>query len=377
MGMRGKSFLAGICFTAICLAATPKALGGEARSHDEIAGQPALQANAEDLEHTIVTPHLEQAIPAETNVLWCGTFQLAWNELCDLSGGPVELESASSMAEVLNRQTTSKQDLDKSSYVAMAGLANKGAYEKIQKEMYAKFGKQASPNLLPLIGDAPRDGFITYAYLFKQLPFRWEFSRFHDDFEFQEKEVDSFGIRHYSSGSRNDARMASQVAVLDYINNDDFIVELKTRSKEDRLLLAKVAPRATLADTIAAVKERAASVEPAPMRNGIDLLIPVLNFDILQRYSELEGRRITSPSKKLDGKELFVAAQSIRFRLDERGAVLKSEGGGAGGLGGIPSSNLVFDKPFLILLQRNRAENPYFALWVGNAELLVSRNEGD
>jgi hypothetical protein len=106
-------------------------------------------------------------------------------------------------------------------------------------------------------------------------------------------------------------------------------------------------------------------------------LIPVLNFDILQRYSELEGRRISSPSRKLDGKELFVAAQSIRFRLDERGAVLKSEGGGAGGFGGMPDKNLIFDKPFLILLQRERAENPYFAIWVGNAELLVSRNEAD
>ena len=31
----------------------------------------------------------------------------------------------------------------------------------------------------------------------------------------------------------------------------------------------------------------------------------------------------------------------------------------------------IFDKPFLILLERKGAANPYFALWVGNAELLV------
>jgi hypothetical protein len=322
--------------------------------------------------HTIVSPHLEQEIPAQTNVLWCGTFQLAWNELCDLSEGPVELEPALTMAEVLNRQATSKQDLDKSSYVAVAGLASSGTYEKIQKELNAKFDGQASPNLLPLLRGAPRDGFITYAYLFKKLPFRWKFGRFHDDFEFQKKEVDSFGVRHYSSGSRNDARMASQVAVLDYIDNDDFIVELATRSKEDRLLLAKVAPRSTLAETIATVKDRVTSVEPAPMPDGTDLLIPVLNFDILQQYSDLEGRRISSSSRKLDGKELFIAAQSIRFRLDERGAVLKSEAAGGGGFGS-PKKNLIFDKPFLILLQRKRAQNPYFALWVGNAELLVSQ----
>jgi hypothetical protein len=372
MSMCFRPLLVGICFAAIALTATPSALGGEARSHDEIAGNPALQANAEDLEHTIVTPHLEHGIPAKTNVLWCGTFQLAWNELCDLSGEPVELEPASTMAEVLNRQTTTRQDLDKSSYVAKAGLANRGTFEKIQKELNAKFNGQASPNLLPILGSTPRDVFITYAYLFKELPFRWKFRRFHDNLEFEEKEVDSFGIRHYSSGSRNDARMASQVAVIDYIDSDDFIVELKTRSKEDRLLLAKVVPQSTLADTIAAVKDRVDSAEPAPMQDGTDLMIPILNFDIQQQYSELEGRRISSSSRKLDGKELFVAAQSIRFRLDERGAVLKSEAAGGGGFGGMPNKNLVFDKPFLILLQRNRAENPYFAMWVGNAELLVS-----
>ena len=31
---------------------------------------------------------------------------------------------------------------------------------------------------------------------------------------------------------------------------------------------------------------------------------------------------------------------------------------------------MVFDKPFLIMLQRSDAKTPYFALWVGNADLL-------
>lgn len=151
MDSRCNLLLAPICFIAVVLTGTPRALGGEARSHDAVAGEPALKADAEDLKHTIVTPHLEHAIPAKTNVLWCGTFQLAWNELCDLSDGQVELEPASTMAELLNRQTTSKQDLDNSSYVAMAGLASRGTYEKIQKELNAKFNGQASPNLLPLL----------------------------------------------------------------------------------------------------------------------------------------------------------------------------------------------------------------------------------
>jgi hypothetical protein len=32
---------------------------------------------------------------------------------------------------------------------------------------------------------------------------------------------------------------------------------------------------------------------------------------------------------------------------------------------------MIFDKPFLLLMQRQGAKVPYFALWVDNAELLV------
>jgi hypothetical protein len=32
---------------------------------------------------------------------------------------------------------------------------------------------------------------------------------------------------------------------------------------------------------------------------------------------------------------------------------------------------MVFDKPFLILMKQTNSEHPYFALWVGNASLLV------
>ena len=99
-----------------------------------------------------------------------------------------------------------------------------------------------------------------------------------------------------------------------------------------------------------------------------NLYVPVLNFDVLRVYSELCGHPIRSANKKLDGTNIALAAQTIRFRLDERGAVLKSE---AIMCFGLTSRNLVFDKPFLILLKRRDAKRPYFALWVGNAELLV------
>jgi len=65
-----------------------------------------------------------------------------------------------------------------------------------------------------------------------------------------------------------------------------------------------------------------------------------------------------------------LALQNIRFRLDERGAILKSEAAMAACLPNEPRQ-FIFDKPFLILLERHDAAQPYFALWVDNPELLA------
>lgn len=366
---RRRSYLAVILvITGAASALSIAAASGE-KSHAEVAGAPSLKANADALKHTIVTPHLEQGITGGMNVLWCSTFQLAWNELCELNGGAVNMTPSSSMVSILNKKGSSKKDLNEESYVAMAGLADEGIYEKIRKALADKFKGHAEPELFD---STPRMGWVVYAYLFKELPFRWAFTRFHENLGFDGYLVDSFGIAQFLDDQADEVKMAGQVVVLDHKNNDEFIVELKSRSPDDRLILAKVPPQKTLAATIAAVERRVAGATPSHIREMEDLFIPVLNFDILRRYPELCSRPIRSPNKRLDGTGIGLAAQSIRFRLDERGAVLKSEVVFAKGE---TPRNLVFDKPFLILLKRREAAHPYFALWVGNAELLAPANK--
>lgn len=337
------------------------------KTHAEIAGKPDLKAKAKDLEQTIVTPHLEQKIAPATNVLWCSTFQLAWNVLCDQTGGTVQMTPTPAIAPILNKKTASKADLDEDSYVAMAGLADEGICQDIRQELARKFEGRASPELLDA---TPPMAWVAYAYLFKELPFRWAFTRFNSHVDFGGRRVDWFGF-HFD-GNSDEVKMATQVAVLDYKDDDDLIVELKTQAQEDRLILAKVQPQASLGETIGVVEERIARAKPTQIQDMETLLVPVLDFDILRRYRELEGRPIRTADEDLYRGSIIVAAQSIRFRLDERGAVLKSEGWAA--LGETPR-RFVFDKPFLILMKRREAKHPYFALWVGNAELLVSTQE--
>jgi hypothetical protein len=60
------------------------------------------------------------------------------------------------------------------------------------------------------------------------------------------------------------------------------------------------------------------------------------------------------------------------FKLDEKGAVLKSKAYIEIAAAAAPKQrkHLIFDKPFFIYLNKKGSERPYFAIWVGNAELL-------
>lgn len=345
--------------------------------HDSIAGPPVLKANAKDLSKTVVTPHLETPIEPGKNVLWCSTFQLVWNQMCRDAGGDLHIENEPPMVAVLNKKAATEADVDMSSCLVMSGRIEDGVVAKIRKELDRKFRGQADPDLLnavePRLPKLP--GYLAYAYLFRQLPFEYRFRRLDDPLDFGTSQVTSFGLRKMGEKPSDD-RIARQMTVLDYKNADDFVIELKPKDTDERIVLAKLAPAATLQKTIEMVKARAASSTIEEWHKmfspGESLIVPVFSFDVLQEYEDLYSKSITT-----DGplKEMFVvlAMQDIRFQLDERGAVLKSDAAKAGAKCAESRSprQFIFDKPFLILLERRGAKQPYFALWVDNAELLV------
>jgi len=324
-------------------------------SHAQIAGPAVVKADADELEATYVTPHLEYEIKGNENVLWCATFQIAWNELCELLGVDFPFKDSSEMVRVLNKKTVTRADLDETSYIAMAGFIRDDIVEKIEKALEEKFQGQASPELLEITRSLPPDFWIAYAYLFKYLPYEHAFARLrkHRPLKFAGCNVESFGIVQFRHNDPGEAKAAEQVLIYDFKNEDDFIIELKTRSKSDRLILAKIQPAPTLAETIRVVQKRIDKSQPTKIFPLGDLRIPILDFDVFRNYEEISWRDIL--------------LQRIRFKLDEKGAVLLSEGL----LARNGNKDIIFDKPFLIMIQRTDAQVPYFALWVANSELLV------
>jgi hypothetical protein len=266
----------------------------------------------------------------------------------------------------------------------------------------------------PLLRDAeiiPPNGAMMYSFLAKQMPFEYAFERL-DDLRFSaDSNADydslpalaSFGITENSQiAAASEERIRRQVKVIWYefvdLTEQHFIVELLTRAKEDRLVLALVRPQQTLGQTVSAVMslmkkpntlrstemsdpDFSALMElpPKKMMKKIsefadlmgtdDFLAPVMDFDLIQEFPEVCGKTLTARNPKINGLWFDFAKQQVRFRLDEKGAALKSEA--VGGLFGGPTRAFAFARPFLVMLLRKDASRPYFALWVGNSELLL------
>ena len=347
-------------------------------SHDsDFDNYKLLDKSAAELEHTVVTAHLEYTIEGGKSIIWCATFQLAWNEACALLGEDIHLDPEPTMVPILNKKTFTKDFLDEESYVALAGYVEDDIYAEIEQALEEKFGGDATPKLLekltPLEGATGHD-IIFYAYLFKNLEFAKPFEELENNpLIFEGVKIECFG---QNRNHHLDDDALKQVAIYDYNGPDDFIIELKSKQGEDQIVLAKVNPKETLETTIAMVVSRMTNSTECMCRSDV-LKVPKLNFNIWRQYTELLNAYLVTENPYLpDDIMLHEALQNIRFQMNEKGVKLRSEAGGSfGGCGGSSPNytryEMVFDQPYLIMLKRKDAPIPYFALWVDNPEMLT------
>lgn len=347
--------------------------------HEAVSSEADLLTACHDqLQATTITPHLELPISTGSNVLWCGTFQLAWNEMCTLLGEDIHFAVDPPMVTPLNKKTFVRDHIDDASHVSLAGFVRNGILQKIPQALKEKFGGQAAPHYLPDPGLSPRpQDIVAYSYLFKHLEFAKHFERLDEALPFGEKKVSAFGLAEYKPAHE---AIFPQVSILEYNGPDDFIIELKSKAEEDQLILAKIRPSGTLGETVEDVLARIGSATPTPMVSGDVLAVPRFNFDLTRIYTELTNRLLVVKNPKVAKDLLLLSAiQNIRFQVDEKGVRLRSEShtsfGCAARVEPQTQHYLILDKPFLVMMKRVDADAPYFALWVDNAELLVPLEE--
>lgn len=346
-------------------------------THAEIAGPPDLEISdaSKGLKHTYVTAYLTKEHAPHTSLLWCATFQIAWDQFKAV-GGPLSLEGNPPMAVQLSAHPFPKNALDDDSFVAMIGLGPE-TIDTIKSELDRKFHGAASPKVLPSKGEVSKEDLVAYAYLFKNLAFETPFTKSPRGMGFgamedKPKLYRAFGI---SRDTADWDKVAAEVVVWHYAAPDDFVIELRTKEKQDRLIIARLKPGTTLKETAdqALAKARADNSQPG-LRHDETVLVPVLNFDITRSFDEI----CNIPATAKDSPVAYIksAKQNIRFKLDEKGAVLKSDASIVAPTSAAPGKRppprqFICDGPFLVLMERQGADVPYFAAWIDNPELLV------
>ena len=331
-----------------------------------------FDGSSDKLQRTVVVPTLDTPLPEGKSAIWCVSFQLAWNHLKDdVAKEPLQITSAQPFTDRLNAATFKEEVIEAKDVYATAGLAKDNIVQRIRTEMASKFPHVSAPEL-----DIPPGGAVAYAYLAAAAKFDLPFFENNEPFLFKDSEgkemaVTSFGIRKKDDYAYH--RLREQVQVL-YCpsGSHDFIVDPCKTSQPYQIVLAWVNRQATLADTLAQVQERIAA--PGATRKELGpndtFLVPNMAWKITHRFKELEGKDKPFVNPALRGLYIDAAMQTIQFRLDRSGADLFSESK----LPVKPTpTHFNFTRPFLIIMQKRGSTQPFFVMWVGNAELLEKR----
>jgi len=333
---------------------------------------------ASQLKSTIITPHLEQKIPLGKSVIYSSTFQVGWNKLEEeYIKDTIRLAGNPPMAQALNKHLTSRKEISGECYVATAGPMNERLIQQLNQTLMGTIGDLA-PQPLKVAIDTEPHLLGVFAYQNKDPQFAKAFYLIPRLLRFDSGDkVDSviaFGIPYYFPPYGSEFEEA--VRVIDYQANQ-IIIEILCQSKRERLILAKINPQESLIETFkyvdSIVEKRSGSYGGLKSRDRI--WIPLLKFDIIHSYNELSGLNLLNESWK-DWK-LEKAFQWMRFKLSKGGALINPvvEITGVGvvvrPIVEIQGRHFFLDKPFLLYLKQSGSQYPYFAMWVGNTELMV------
>lgn len=320
-----------------------------------------VQTDAEENGLNVVLS-LEDEI--SNNSVWCGTFNLVWNDLKnDVAKQDIVFTPQLKIAENLNKGTFNTNYLSEESYYKTHGYATKELKEKIEKDIKEKFNEKS--DILDSFEWPEEKGeqYFLYAMLKKEFEFPMVFSRL---------EVGSFGeynnVKYFGIDETTQETVRDQVQVLYYESKDNFAVKLTTK-QNDEVIISRGTKENTYIDIYNEIMENAEKYNGTTYFTEEDILqIPNINFDIKENIDDFTGREFLYS----DGTEheITQAMQTIQFELNEKGGEIKSEAGMMVDKLAINTETekreFIVDDTFTIFLKEKDKELPYFAATISD-----------
>ena len=320
-----------------------------------------VQTDAEENGLNVVLS-LEDEI--SNNSVWCGTFNLVWNDLKnDVAKQDIVFMPQLKVAENLNKGTFNTNYLSEESYYKIHGYAIKELKEKIEKDIKEKFNEKS--DILDSFEWPEEKGeqYFLYAMLKKEFEFPMVFSRLENGSFGEYNNVKYFGIDETTEEAVRD-----QVQVLYYESKDNFAVKLTTK-QNDEVIISRGTKENTYIDIYNEIMENAEKYNGSTYFTEEDILqIPNINFDIKENIDDFTGREFLYS----DGTEheITQAMQTIQFELNEKGGEIKSEAGMMVDKLAINTETekreFIVDDTFTIFLKEKDKELPYFAATISD-----------
>jgi len=340
-----------------------------------------------DLKQTSVVATLDCPLPEHKNVIWCSTFQMAWDKLKqDIIGEPVEILGAEELASRMNQAQFISENLEAESFYATAGFVENGIIEQIQKEMTKRFSSEPATVFDERYRTLPM-ALAAYAYLSVDIGFEHPFHDAEKAFTFEDSSGKRTDVTSFNEGG--DSKVREQVEILHYKYDRsrdaaEFAVDLCIHTRPYQVVLARVPWSSALHEAVKNVQENISEFKQDPdydvlrkLRPIDRLIVPDVLYKLTHHFAELEGKYLGNPKWRERGYFIFEAKQMVDFALSRTGVILKSQAI-IGAAGAAPPPRRIeepryfyFNKPFLIYVKKRGPDySPFFAMWVDNTELM-------
>lgn len=151
----------------------------------------------------------------------------------------------------------------------------------------------------------------------------------------------------------------------------EFVIDLCRHSKPYQVVAAMVEPKDSLAQTLSYIRNQIEvfkqmdNYERIRFLGSVDVLkVPEMFWEIDHRFDELIDKIAANANPPMP---ILEAKQAIKFKLDRCGAMLESQAIIAASA---TPRYFRFNRPFLVYMKKRDSKQPFFVMWVDNAELL-------
>ncbi|NET32393.1 MAG: hypothetical protein F6K19_10340 [Cyanothece sp. SIO1E1] len=293
------------------------------------------------------------------NYIWAIGMQLCWNQLYnDFIHGPVQLEKEGQthqeLVSLFNLQRFDQSAVSPKSIYTNAGFGSE-ILKTIQADLARDFPNRTTDTLGSL-SPAPED-LICFSYLYKKFQ---HFSLF--------KEIEMSFLGATVKGFTPETSAAQGIEILDYDDDDNFVLRLLSKPMQDELILIKGNEAAKMEEILDFLSTAGRGYVP---KEEDTIQIPNISLQFDREYHPLIGSRLIAEGNDLAGFLLVEMKEEIRLSLNYLGATVENEAVMSFARGGAPKpKRLVFDQPFWLIMKETQSPQPYLILKVNNTAVL-------